>query len=89
MNELEMLKNQASGVIGKGRGKNRKPDPSVLLPEPNGEPVDIAMCLLSSEQVRVMLDLLYDGLEGKSSKADKKIMLDTINYLEYNESIEP
>lgn len=88
MNELDMLKNQAKGVVGKGKGKN-KPDPSVKLPEPSGEPVDINLCLLSSGQIRVMLDLLYDGLEGKSSKTDKKIMLDTINYLEYCESTEP
>lgn len=88
MNELDVLKNQAKGVVGKGRGKN-KPDPSVKLPEPTGEPVDINLCLLSSEQIRVMLDLLYDGLEGKGSKADKKIMLDTIKYLEYSDSMEP
>ena len=83
MDDIRMLKSQAMGVIGRKRtSSNPKPDPTVKLPDPTEVQSDDTLVVLHSNEMKVILDLLYDGLTGSKSNEDKKAMLSAIKHLE-------
>ena len=83
MDDMKALKSQVMGVIGKKRTSSKpKPDPTVKLPDPIEVQSDDTLVVLHTNELKVILDLLYDGLTGIKSNDDKKAMLSAIKHLE-------
>lgn len=82
MDEMDKMKAEMGRVLSKKGKKGSKPDKSVELPDPTELQCEDIMVILHKDEVSVILDLLYEGLESSKSLGSKRAMLNVIKHIE-------